>query len=166
MQFMARWLLYFTVLMSLANCTLPNSTPTPPISIPIALHKANTVLETEVEIEQNDRIKLLLIFYVNDQPGDRDRLMTLLGGLGETGIAIPLKVKITKYGAPKEIVILEKTYTTVGIIGYSQTSMDREIDRLNIKSGKYRIRLETTAAFPQLSYTPVRFNLYYVRAPK
>ena len=72
--------------MCLTGCSLWNSTPTPPLIIPFALHQAGTVLETDVEIEQDRRIILDFRFYVNDQPEDRDRLLTFLGkGLTESG---------------------------------------------------------------------------------
>jgi len=153
--------------MCLTGCSFFNSTPTPPLKIPIALHQAGTVLETDVEIEQDDRIYLRLEFLVNDQPGDRDRLLTFLGkGRDRIGTPIPLKVKIIRYVASEESVFLEKTYTTTAPMIIGEDFFDRTIAELSIPSGRYRVRLETLEAFPQLSDTPVQFRLGYIRAPK
>lgn len=147
--------------MCLTGCSLWNSTPTPPLIIPFALHQAGTVLETDVEIEEGHRTVLDFRFYVNDQPGNRDWLLTFLGAFRESGTPIPLKMQITKHEISKDVVILEKIYTTVGTSSLGQTSFDRQIDKLDLKAGIYRVRLETMEAFPQLSNTAVDFGLYY-----
>jgi len=153
--------------MCLTGCSFFNSTPTPPLKIPIALHQAGTVLETDVEIEQDDRIYLRLEFLVNDQPGDRDRLLTFLGkGRDRIGTPIPLKVKITRYVSVKDEAFLDKTYITTGRVSSAADFFDRTIAELSIPSGKYRVHLETLEAFSQLSDTTVQFRLGYIRAPK
>ena len=44
--FVLRGLTLLSLLMYLGGCSLLNMTPTPPIKIPIALHKAGIVAET------------------------------------------------------------------------------------------------------------------------
>ncbi len=154
------------VFMGLTSCSLSNSAPTPPLKIPIALHQAGTVLETEVEIEQDDRVTLQLKFFVNDQAGDRDRLLAFVGSFGKPGTPIPLKVQLLKRVAPKDEVVLEKTYITSELAGIATDFLDRKIAELSIASGTYLIRLETIEAFPQLSETKVQFAIYYIRPPK
>ena len=136
------------------------------INTPIDLHKAGSVVETDFKIAQDDKISLQLSFLVNDQPGDRDRLLTFLGGVGQIGTPIPLKVQITKQADLKDTVILEKIYTTTGMTSAGSTELDRLIDELGVQPGLYRIRLETIEAFTQLSDTKVQFRIYYVRAHK
>jgi hypothetical protein len=157
------WITIFilSLLMYLTGCSSSDSTPTPPLIIPFALHQAGTVLETDVEIEQGHRTVLDFRFYVNNQPGNRDWLLTFLGAFRGSGTPIPLKVQITKHETSKDVVILEKIYTTVGTSSLGQTNFDRQIDKLDLKSGIYRVRLETIEAFPQLSDTAVDFGLYY-----
>lgn len=160
-------LILWGLFMHLAGCSFFNSTPIPPLKVPIALHQAGIVLETDVEIEQDDRIYLRLEFLVNDQPMDRDRLLTFLGkGRDRIGTPIPLNVTITKYAVPKDEVLLEKTYTTTAPMIIGRDFFDRTIAELSIPSGRYRIRLKTLEVFPQLSDTPVLFRLGYIRAPK
>ncbi|SJM93437.1 DUF5625 family protein [Crenothrix polyspora] len=142
------------------------------IDTPIALHKAGNVIETDFKIEQDDKISLKLRFFVNDQPGDRNRLLDFLGreaGIGFSvpqTVTVPLKIKIIKYTDVKKSVILNKTYTTTGLVSSGETTLDRLIDKLSITSGNYRIRIETIKDFPQLIDTKVQFKLYYIRAPK
>ncbi|MDD5273917.1 MAG: DUF5625 family protein [Methylovulum sp.] len=71
-------LIVWGIFISLFGCSYFDSTPTPPIKIPIALHQAGSVVESDIKIEQDDWIKLLLSFFVNDEPGDRDRLLTFI----------------------------------------------------------------------------------------
>jgi hypothetical protein len=142
------------------------------ISEPIALHKAGSVVEANFEIKQNDSVRLHLWFFVNDQPGDRNRLLDFLGRNPmisysvPKSVIVPLKVKLIKYIDTKESVILDKTYATSGLAEIGKNQLSRRIDKWSIESGSYRIRLETIEAFPQLANTKVQFNLYYIRAPK
>ncbi len=166
------FLILLSLLMSLTGCSFLNITPTPPIKIPIALHKAGSVAETEVRIAQDDRIALELWFFVNDQPGDRDRLLDFLGrraGIGVSvpqAVTVPLKIKIIKLSNTEKSVVLDKTYSTTGLSGISQPQLSRLIDELSIKSGTYRIQIETIEDFPELLPTPVQFWIRYIRAPK
>jgi hypothetical protein len=157
--------------MCLTGCSFvhPNNTI---ISEPIALHKAGSVVEANFEIEQNDSVGLHLWFFVNDQPGDRDRLLDFLGRFPmitysvPKSVTVPLKVKLIKYIGTKESVILDKTYATSGLEQIGKNQLSRRIDMWRIESGSYRIRLETIEEFPKLSNTKVQFTLYYIRAPK
>ncbi|EGW22060.1 DUF5625 family protein [Methylobacter tundripaludum] len=151
------------LLMCLTGCTFFDNTI---IKMPIALHQAGSVAEADFEIAQDDRVTLQLRFFVNDQPDDRKRLLAFLGGFGETKTSIPIKVRITKHISPKEdLAILEKTYPATKLAGYGAKELNRLIDDLTIKSGKYRIRLETIEEFPELSNTKVEFGMYYIRPP-
>lgn len=157
------------LLVCLSGCSLLDITPTPPIKIPIDLSKAGSVVETEFRIAQDDRIKLGLYFFINDKPGDRERLLRLVLKSGASEILIPLKIKINKHTtAGKDEVLVEQIYlnNSLKAEGFTSKYFVRTIDRLNISSGTYRLRLETMESFPQLADTPVEFRIYYVRAPK
>ncbi|WP_150107730.1 DUF5625 family protein [Methylobacter tundripaludum] len=120
-------------------------------------------------VEQN--IGLRPLFLPNNQPGHLDRLLDFLGRSKKIGvlvplsISVPLKLRIIKYTNFKESVILDKVYATNGIVSSGSTELNQLIDDLIIKSEKYRIRLETIEAFPQLSDTKVEFGMYYIRPP-
>jgi hypothetical protein len=139
------------------------------VEIPIALHKAGSVAEADFEIAQDDGISLQLIFSTNGLPSDRDRLMDFLGRSAKFGVSVPqsvtvpLKVKIVKYTEAKELVILDKTYATTGLGSIATFELNRRVDEMNIKSGRYRIRVETIKTFHQLSDTEVQFRIYYIR---
>jgi len=142
------------------------------VSKPIALHKAGSVVEANFELDKKDSVKGELWFFVNDQPGDRNRLIDLLDSVPRSShsvsksIIIPLKVKLIKYTNTEESVIVDKTYATYGLVGIGENFFSRQIDMWNIEPGKYRMSLETIETFPQFSNTKVEFKLYYIRAPK
>ncbi|MDD5273918.1 MAG: DUF5625 family protein [Methylovulum sp.] len=159
-------LIVWGMFISLFGCSYFDSTPTPPIKIPIALHQAGSVAEADIEIEQDDGITFLLVFFINDQPGHRDHLLDFLGRSRKDGAEVPLKIRVTKYATPKNSVILDRTYLLNQGFGVAAKYFDKTIDSLNISAGKYRIRIETIEAFPQLLDTQVQLAIYYVRAPK
>ena len=159
----------FTIFFLLLGCLPSNNI----LRIPISLHKAGSTIEADFEIEQDDSVSLSLWFFVNKEREDRDHLMDFLGrtprGINHPitkSVVIPLKVKIIKYTDTTEIVILNKIYVTSGIHAIAENELERLIDELRIKSGKYRIRLETINEFLQLSHTKIEFELSYIRAPK
>lgn len=137
------------------------------VEIPIALHKAGSVAEADFEIAQDDGIELLLFFSVNDQSDNRKHLREFLDNeprVGNAeGIPVPLKVKLVKYTDTIESVVLDKTYVTTRRVWVGQNLLIRQVDTMPIKSGRYRIRLETIEAFPQLSNTKVQLEIYYFR---
>lgn len=163
----ARWLAHMAALwaslMWLTGCS--NNI----INKPIALHKAGSVVEAKFEIPEKDGIYLRLEFLVNDQPGDRERLLTFLEGKNKrdlTGTPTPVKVKITNYATTKNEVFIEKTYLASGVSGIGSDFFYRRLVDLAIPQGKYIVRLETLEDFPQLSNTPVNFLLGYNLPPK
>lgn len=154
-------LMLWGLFMYLTGCSSFNNTI---IKIPIALHQAGSVTEADFNIAQDDRITLRLRFFVNDQ-GHRDRLLVFLDSPEKNRIFVPLKIQITQHIGSKNVSILERIYSVPGAFGVAENFFDIKIDDLTIKSGKYRIRLETINAFPQLSDTKVEFGVYYIRAP-
>lgn len=159
-------LMVVALFMGLSGCSFINSTPTPPLKMPIALYQAGSVAESDLEIEQDDRINFQLTFFVNDQPGHRDRLRDFWGRPGTNGVPVPLKIRLIKYAVPKNIVVLDKTYSVSQRSRHAEKYFGKDIASLNIAEGKYRIRVETIEAFRQLADTRVQFAVYYVRAPK
>ena len=155
----------FTIFFLLLGCLPSNNI----LRIPFSLHKAGSTIEADFEIEQDDSVSLTLWFFVNKEREDRDRLMDFVGDISyplPRGVVVPLKVKLIKYIDITELIILNKIYATSGIHAIAENELERLVDELRIKSGKYRIRLETINEFPQLSHAKVEFELNYIRAPK
>ena len=154
------------LILILQGCAVLN--PTMPIQIPIDLSKAGSVAEAEFWIPTDDRVVLGLSFFVNTKQGDSQRLSGIVGGFGRKGIIIPLKVKLLKQNSEQDLVSLEKLYLNDGLrgVGVGSKSIDRTVDRINIKSGAYRLKVETVESFTQLVDTLVLFEIYYSRAPK
>lgn len=147
------------LLMCLTGCTFFDNTI---INIPIDLHQPGSIEETDFEMAQDDRVTLRLRFFVNDQV-HRDRLLVFLDSPKKSRIFVLLKIQITQYVDSKNATILERIYSVPGLFGVAENFFDIKIDDLTIKSGKYRIRLETIKAFPELSDTKVEFGMYYIR---
>jgi len=115
LTFNAHWLLRLTAFWAFLMCLTGCSNNI--INKPIALDKAGSVVEAKFEIPQDDRIYLRLEFLVNDQPGDRERLLAFLGKRSTKGTPTPVKVKITKYTVSNSEVLIENTYLASGASG-------------------------------------------------
>ena len=114
-----------------------------------------------------------MTFLVNNQPGDRDRLLDFVGRerkirgvFALQAVTVPLRVNIVRYENSKQSVILNKTFETSGKISSGDTELDRLIDNLSIDSGIYRISIKTIKDFPELTDTRVEFRIFYISAPK
>jgi Domain of unknown function (DUF5625) len=152
----------FLLLMTISSCAVLNSTI--PIEIPIDLSKAGSVAEAEFWMPADDSLKLTLYFFVNDQPGDGKRIVDVLDPNNKSGIKVPLKIQIKKQiTSEKDEIWLEKIYSTTTPGGAGRDYHFEIIDKLLVKSGSYRLRVENIQSIPQFAQNRVEVRAYYLR---
>lgn len=134
-----------------------DSTPTPPISIPIDLSKAGSVVETEISIkEKRGYIFALHFSYIGHKKDggiDTDKLYKILGNASydaHTGVripsGIPIHIKLSIYKLNdnnSRTMIIDDDYITRGYDESSSTYMSRYINIITLAEGKYFIRMQT-----------------------
>lgn len=134
-----------------------DSTPTPPISIPIDLSKAGSVVEAEISIKEKKGYIFALHFsyigHKKDGGIDTDKLHMILGDASydtNTGVkipsGIPIQIKLSIYKINdnnSQTMIIDDDYITRGYDGSNSTYMSRYINIIPLEKGKYSIRIQT-----------------------
>ena len=153
---------FTALILILQGCAVLN--PTMPVEIPIDLSKAGSVAEAEFWIPADDSIELCLYFFVNDQPGNGKSIVEALDPNNKDGIKVPLKIRLKKQiTSEKDEIWLEKTYLKTTPGGAGRNYHFEIIDKLSIKSGSYRLRVENIQQISQFAQNRVEVRAYYLR---
>lgn len=155
-----------------------------PISIPIELSQAGSVVEKEVKIEETWAYDLFLEFEIHDRGFDNKKVKKFLGfnsylhdgeqlrhgnyeqvksELGalfdETydydGTIAPIKLTIHQINKDNtKKLIVDNLYMTKG---YGEGAYTRDIATISLDKGKYIFRIENIEAFPEMIGRKVNF---------
>jgi len=150
-----------------------DSTPTPPIAVPIDLSKKGSTAEVVIRSDDSDKSRYFSIYFVMDAPGvsgaiDNYLLETFTGHGSGQGIKTPVRLTIYRIKKDKEpILFLDKTIEAAGrdstafeINGQKVIYRDRYIYATELPEGKYRIRLKNLQDFPELKEIETYFAIH------
>ncbi|ACZ12024.1 hypothetical protein Sdel_0995 [Sulfurospirillum deleyianum DSM 6946] len=146
-----------------------DNTPTPYYTMPIDLSKTGNVAETDIRIDKEYRTGIALNYDFRRQKNKMTRneynnIKVFFGNSYTSGTAIPVKLKIEKIMDKNETTILNDIIIVDNNGGHElHSSLIKEIA---LSQGKYRIKVETTEDFSELSDLSVLVEIYYIRAPK
>ncbi|OGI38522.1 MAG: hypothetical protein A2140_07360 [Candidatus Muproteobacteria bacterium RBG_16_62_13] len=144
--------------------------PKPPLILPFAVHKAGTVVTTELRITEH-RVywfDLRLGFKEHDHE-DRNRVKKLAGSGGrdkfgkplDYGLSIPVRLNISAIDSSGERIIYNKEVRKEEMAGYGANLYSKRIDRVELRPGLYRVTIKSLQDIPELAETPVSLGIGY-----
>jgi hypothetical protein len=161
-----------TIFFCFAGCVAAG--PRPPIELPFAVHKAGTIVSTELRIPEKGPFVyqfMLKFMHKDSDKADRARVQQLLGSSRHTsygifvepGVQTPLKITLSVIDSSGEHIFLEKEFSTVGISASGENYFKRQIDLSELKRspGLYRVTVQSLKDIPELADTKVFFTIYY-----
>lgn len=147
--------------------------PKPPLILPFAVHKAGTVVTTDLRVVEHRvyKFSLRLGFKEHDRE-DRKRVQKLAGDYGRDsqgklrnpGISIHVRLKISTIGSSSERVIYDEEIQEEEMYAYGADAYLKKIDHIELRPGLYRIAIESLQDIPELAETPVSLGIGW--APK
>ncbi len=161
-------------LMSFLNANwftdLFDDTPTPYYTMPIDLSKAGNIVETNIRIDKQYSVEILLDYYSYSRLSKEKKLkenhdkyvhiMEKYFGKNKPLPIFPIKLTVLKYEKTGTSIVVDKTYYT----NSRTTTSSRLIDELKLQEdGKYHIKIETVKDYPELSYLDVIVEIDYIR---
>ena len=150
-----------------------DSTPTPPIAVPIDLSKKGSTAEVVIRSDDSDKSRYFSIYFVVGVSGVIDKLHehlseTFIGYGPRQGVITPVRLTIYRIKKDKEpILFLDKTieageshFRGFELNGQKVIYDDRYIYATELPEGKYRIRLKNLQDFPELKEIETYFAIH------
>ncbi len=149
----------------LSACTKDAYPPSPPISLPFAVHKAGTLVETEMRIiEHREYIFSLCFTYKEKDQVDRARVKKLVGYQyknSDTGVATPLRLKISVINQAGEKVIVDKEVLELRLRTWGGGWFEKHIDYIKLMPGDYRVSVTSLTNIPELADETIALSIRY-----
>lgn len=146
--------------------------PRPPLILPFAVHKAGTVVTTKMRVVEHRvyTFSLGLGLKKYDRE-DRKRVQKLAGSGGrdkygkplDYGLPIPVRLTISSIDSSNERVIYNKEVREEEMYGFTAEEFSKQIDRIELRPGLYRITIESLQDIPALANTHVTFAVGFRR---
>ena len=154
----------------LSGCVPPPSLPSPPIHIPIAVHKAGSKVETTFLIREDSRYFFALEYLYRSDDLEIQKKIDELAGTGQsddagryinTGIPVYLKFKLVRINseAGTEKILQEQELSEHPVFTMRHESLDKRIAIIPLTVGYYRGSAENLRDVPELSGIAVNFKL-------
>lgn len=164
-------LLLFAVLILLpfpwfSACAKDAQPPKPPLTLPFAVQKAGSKVETDLRIVEYRPYYFSLRFnFKEGDRADRARVKELVGDNeeygGDHGVPTPLKLKISVIEPAGEREIVDKEVSDLRLWSWGGDNFDKHIDYIKLKPGIYRVSIESLHDAPELVGTPTVLVIYY-----
>lgn len=144
------------------GCSPSSNEKYPPVNYPIALDKVGDFVEYEVTIEEKYFYTFGVMYFVNkDDSGDIDKLLKLLGE-GRNAphqVRVDINLIVLKLEGAASSVVFDKTVSLKNLVSVSEDGYFKEIAKLHLTPGVYRIKAENKLAVPDFSDRKVEFQL-------
>lgn len=164
-----RLLMLSAALPLFSACNAGDDLPTPPIILPFEVQKAGTKIEAIFRIDEPARYRFKLEFLFNkNDPEDRLRVKKLVGSSGinkytgrpvDTGIPIPIRIRVFEINDVEERAILDKEVTELALYGSTAERFDKKIVDSDLSPGQYRVSIDSLEDIPELQKTRVEFAI-------
>lgn len=157
-------------------CASDMRPPKPPLFVPFEAQKAGSIFTTELRVVEHRGYKFALLLKTKKGASMEDarRLMELAGKFGRDksgkqpwggkllwpGISIPLKLKVSIIDASGERAIYDKEIHEEEVVGGGSMGIEKLIDTIELKSGHYRISIQSLKDIPELAENPINFGIY------
>jgi hypothetical protein len=132
-----------------------------PLDMPITLTQASKI-EKIIEIRMQEKYEICFIFERYGQPVEKMR--TLIGAMGvcvkgpcPKGIPVPVKWSLSELNSEKELLVSQ--VNTIDSNGWGSDEVDRHIDYLHVKPGRYLFKLEVIQSVPELESIKSRLTI-------
>lgn len=148
-------------------CAKEAQPPKPPLTLPFAVQKAGSKVETDLRIVEYRPYYFSLRFnFKEGDRADRARVNKLVGDdyqdkYGDPGVPTPLKLKISVIEPAGERVIVDKEVSGLRLRSWGADNFDKHIDMIKLKPGIYRVSIESLQDAPELIGTPIALRIYY-----
>ena len=149
--------------------------PAPPVSFPLAVHKAGSEAKTDLRIKERRSYRFILTFMFKT-PEERQVVSELVGvsspftyrnAAGQIvrrthGVTVPVHLTIAAVNAKGAIedVITDKRYETVGRESFGAESFHRLIDSVALSAGVYRVTIRVLQDVPEFAAVQSGFHIY------
>lgn len=142
--------------------------PKPPLSIPFAAHRKGEVIETELRILEHRNYEFDLVFrFRHLDEDDRRRVEKLLGDdykniYGQyqlqNQVVLSLRIWAANPAGNQSVFdrILENYESGGGTGGFFTT---RRLEKVRLRPGLYRLRVESLQDVPALATVPIEFHV-------
>lgn len=156
-----------------------DSTPTPPVYIPIDLSKKGNVAEMVIRSDDSEVTRYFSLIFATRIDGKYElgidhwiyRFLKIFDGNSIEGTKTPVRLTIYRLEKEKEpVLLLDKTIEAVernggiGILnGQKGSYWRRYIYSKELSQGYYRIKLENLQDFPELKDIDIFFGVHFGR---
>jgi len=159
-----------------------DSTPTPPITVPIDLSKAGNTAEIKMRVKNEWNYQCCLLFYYTfPEHHEIDNFIENFVGTTKyrtdsglpiySGTSVPIKLSIYKIDRKKKQLLSLHTYLTIASIasgGNNSTGyyLQRLVQTFKFEKGKYILKIENLKGFSRLQDCKVEFSISMARKYK
>jgi len=154
-------------------CNYADSLPREPVFLPFAACQKAAILAFDFEaIEDNSYVFLLTLQWSENDTAQREHLAKFMGDGGydpktnkqiNTGLPIPLRLKISRLDPAGEISIYDKEIMEEELQSRGPKELEKVIDRIKLSTGNYRVHVEALTGIPELVGTPIGLGIYVHR---
>jgi hypothetical protein len=156
-------------LLALTACARASDDLKPPVIVPISLRESGDVLTKKMAVADHHvyYFSLRFSFKENDQ-SDRSRVKELIGGNEidkegkplKPGVPTPVWLGIYAVDAGREIEVFTKEIDPI-LTSWGGDNFKKQIGFIELKPGKYIVRLRSLRASPEFDETPVALGIGY-----
>ena len=153
-------------LLCIAACGKVVRTPEPPLVIPFEAQRAGARVTQQFRIVKKKSYLFYLRLRVKDQT-ERRRLWALMGGqrhektgpAGEVVLPIPLHFRVEAVSPNASAVLFDLDVSDLALLSWSSDSLSKLIAEIPLEPGNYRVVVESFADIPELTGTPISFEI-------
>lgn len=156
-------------LLALTACAVASDELKPPVIVPISLRESGDVLTRAIAVAGHHVYYFSLRFYFKENDEiDRERVNGLIGGHEidkdgkplKPGIPTPVWLGVYALDAGREIEIFTKEVDPI-LTSWGGDNFTKQIGFIELKPGKYVVRLRSLRASPEFNETPVALGIGY-----
>lgn len=156
-------------LLTVTACVRASEDLKPPIIVPISLRESGDVLTKTIAVVDHHvyYFSLRFSFKENDQV-DRARVKGLVGGHEvdkegkplKAGLPTPVWLGVYAVDTGREVEVFNKEVDLI-LTSWGGDNFKKQIGFIELKPGKYIVRLRSLRASPEFNDTPVAFGIGY-----
>jgi|694.fasta_scaffold04947_24 hypothetical protein len=156
-------------LLALTTCARASDELKPPVIVPISLRESGDILTKTIFVVDHHvyYFSLRFSFKENDQ-ADRARVKGLIGGNEidkegkplKPGLPTPVWLGVYAVDAGREIEVFTKEVDPI-LTSWGGDNFKKQIGFIELKPGKYVVRLRLLRASPEFNETPVALGIGY-----
>jgi hypothetical protein len=137
------------------------------VDVPFEAGNKGTVAEAEFSVATSKTYTFYLNLHFREGNGQNKERVRKLAGTGvyrdgrqtDTGLAIPLRLRVERIGNNGASSILDRAFTDHDFEGMAADHFSKLMTRIRLEPGQYRARVEALENIPELEDISVHFNL-------